>query len=308
MPPVDSAGRPLIRKLGTIDVDLVETTPVVFKGRVYRFEWVRARYAGNQLGDHFRLVDRQTGRATAPFALGYRFGSAFVAGDTVYVTATSSGRPGFAGGEQVMMFVSRDLKQWDTRPALDLPGWEIFNTSLCKTDRDYVLMFEIRLPKEQAGVAFTARFARSKDLRHWTLTPPECVYAKDRYTAPHALRYLDGWYYVFYLEAIYQPSRRYETRLVHSRDLLQWEASPLNPVLTASEEDKRVANPKLSAKQRAEVLDAVNLNNSDIDFCEQQGRLLITYSWGDQVGTEFLAEAEYQGTLAQFLRGWFPDR
>jgi len=29
--PVDADGRPLIRKLGTIDVDKVETTPVVFR-------------------------------------------------------------------------------------------------------------------------------------------------------------------------------------------------------------------------------------------------------------------------------------
>jgi hypothetical protein len=37
-PPVDTAGRPRIVKLGTIDCDLVETTPIVFKQRVYRFE------------------------------------------------------------------------------------------------------------------------------------------------------------------------------------------------------------------------------------------------------------------------------
>ncbi len=30
--------------------------------------------------------------------------------------------------------------------------------------------------------------------------PPECNYAKDRYSAPHCLRWLDGWFYNFYLE------------------------------------------------------------------------------------------------------------
>ena len=30
--------KPLIVKHGTIDLDLVETTPVVFGGRLYRFE------------------------------------------------------------------------------------------------------------------------------------------------------------------------------------------------------------------------------------------------------------------------------
>ncbi len=39
--PTDSDERPFIVKNGTIDCDLVETTPVVFKNKVYRFEYVR---------------------------------------------------------------------------------------------------------------------------------------------------------------------------------------------------------------------------------------------------------------------------
>src|SRR6185369_6911103 len=39
--PVDDRGRPLIRKLGTIDLDMVETTPIVLNGKLWRFEWVR---------------------------------------------------------------------------------------------------------------------------------------------------------------------------------------------------------------------------------------------------------------------------
>ena len=51
---------------------------------------------------------------------------------------------------------------------------------------------------------------------------------------------------------------------------------------------------------------AVNLNNSDIDFCEHEGRVIINYSWGNQKGIEHLAEARFEGTLAAFLRGWYP--
>ena len=125
--PTDSAGRPMIRKLGTIDLDLVETTPIVFKGRVYRFEWVRARYEGNQIGDHFRLVDRKTGAATEPFAHRCRFGSAFVDGDTVYVTGTRVDDAKFAGGDNVLVFASRDLETWESWPELQLTGWEPFD-------------------------------------------------------------------------------------------------------------------------------------------------------------------------------------
>src|SRR2546428_4528209 len=83
--------RPLIRKLGTIDLDLVETTPVVFKGRLYRFEWVREGYWNNQRKtNYFRFVDHETGEASPSFADGHEFGSAFVNGNTVYVTGTQA--------------------------------------------------------------------------------------------------------------------------------------------------------------------------------------------------------------------------
>jgi hypothetical protein len=96
-------------------------------------------------------------------------------------------------------------------------------------------------------------------------------------------------------------------RVVRSRDLTRWEPSPLNPVLRASPDDRQVLNPKLSATQRQRITEATDLNNSDIDFCDWQGRLVITYSWGNQLGVEHLAEAVYDGTEAQFLRAWFPE-
>ena len=36
-----ASSKPVIEKLGTIDCDMVETTPIVFNGRLYRMEWVR---------------------------------------------------------------------------------------------------------------------------------------------------------------------------------------------------------------------------------------------------------------------------
>jgi hypothetical protein len=290
-PPVDADGRPLIKKLGTVDVDKVENSPVVFRGKLYRCEWFRN--AGC-----FHFVDCATGRTTPQFAKGWCFANAFVEGDTVYVTGT---RP----GKEVQMWASKDLEHWDTWTALDLPRFQIFNTSIAKAGDKFVMMFEIGEPKEQAGVAFTARFATSSDLKHWAVTPPECVYAKDRYTAPHCLRYLDGYYYDFYLESIHGG---YEQFLVRSKDLIHWEPSPLNPVLRASDADRQIRNPKLTPLQRQRIATAKNLNNSDMDFCEYQGRLVIFYSWGNQQGVEHLAEAVYEGSLADFLRGWFPEK
>ena len=286
-----------INKLGTIDCDLVETTPIVFKNKVYRYEYVRKGYKQNTTGDSYsRFIDRESGEATPSFAKGYHLGSAFVDRDSVYVTAVD-----IWDGENIRMFVSADLKNWKSRSVLYLPGYGIFNSSLCKADDRYVLMFEIGKPKEEAGQRFTARFASSEDLVNWKLMPKECNYSKNRYTAPHALRYLDGYFYNFYLEAF----EGYEMRVVRSTDLIIWEASKYNPVLKASKEDKRIANSRLTEDQRTAILNAENRNNSDIDFCEYKNKLIINYSWGNQRGVEFLAEAEYAGSMQEFLKGFF---
>ncbi|MEW6751897.1 MAG: hypothetical protein AB1505_13110 [Candidatus Latescibacterota bacterium] len=289
--------KPQIEKLGTVDVDLVETNPVVFADRLYRFEYVRPNYPRNHTGDsYFRFVDRETGEPTPAFARGRHLGCAFVEGHAAYVTCVD-----IWDGEHLILYTSNDLRYWDERPILDLPGYGLFNTSLCRAHDRYVLMFEVGKPPRVAGVRFTGYFAFSTDLAHWELAPPECNYAKDRYTAPHCLRYLNGSYYDFYLEA----HEGYEQRVVRSRDLVHWEASPHNPVLKASPEDRRVANPKLTPLERQRIATATNLNNSDIDFCEHRGRVLITYSWGNQQGVEHLAEAVFPGTEQEFLEGWF---
>jgi hypothetical protein len=178
---------------------------------------------------------------------------------------------------------------------------------MCRADDRYVLMYELGKPPEEVGKRFTARFAVSKDLRQWQITPKECNYAKDRYTAPHCLRFLDGYFYNFYLEDIKSENTQfYETYVVRSKDLIHWESSPLNPVIRASEDDKKIANLKLTPDQQKDIAEAVNINNSDIDFCEFEGQLIINYSWGNQKGTEYLAEAVYKGTLREFLTAWFP--
>jgi hypothetical protein len=291
---------PPIRKLGTIDLLMVETTPVVFKSAVYRFEYVRENYYANKTGaSYFRFVDVATGKPTPAFAKGQHLGCAFVDGDTVYAFGVDKW-----GGSKITRFQSKDLDQWAERPALTVPGWGLYNTSVCGADGRYVMAIEVGAPKEVVGVPFTTFFAESKDLLEWKLLPKECVYSKEKYTACPALHYLDGYFYMIYLEA--RPGPTYESHIVRSKDLIRWESSRLNPVLAHSEEDKTIANPKLSADQQKAITQARNINNSDLDLCEYQCKTIIYYSWGNQQGTEFLAEAAYEGSLASFLRRFFP--
>jgi hypothetical protein len=295
--------KPLIRKLGTLDCDLVEATPVVFHGRLYRFEYVRRQYLPNQSGDsYFRFIDVTTGEPTAAFAHGYHLGSAYAEGDSVWAFGVD-----IWDGEEIRVFWSQDFANWESQTALRLPGWGLFNTSVCKGRDGYVMAFEVGQAPHDTGVRFTNYFARSTDLRHWELLPPEqVVFATDRYTACPAIRYLsDGRYYMVYLETL--PGPEYEMYMARTPDLINWELSPLNPVLAHSPEDKLIANPNLTPEQRAHIEGAQNRNNSDMDLCEFEGRTVIVYAWGNQVGTEFLAEAVYDGPLEEFMRGFFPE-
>ncbi|MBI5095070.1 MAG: hypothetical protein HZB26_21875 [Candidatus Hydrogenedentes bacterium] len=298
---VAAESKPVITKLGAIDCDMVETTPVVFNGKLYRFEYVRDNYKPNTTGKpYFRFVDVATGDTTPPFAEGFCLGSAYVEEGTVYVY----GIKGW-GTSSIAVFWSTDMKTWKTQTALAVEGWGIYNTSVCKGSDGYVLAIELGEPPAEVGVRFTMRFASSKDLLNWTPTKPECVYSKDRYTACPALRYLDGYYYMVYLEAY--PGPEYAPHIVRSKDLITWTSSPFNPIMKHDDQDKRIANPKLTPEQRKRIQSAKNINNSDVDFCEFQGKTYIYYSWGDQQGNEFFAEARFDGSQAAFLKGFFPE-
>lgn len=295
--------KPLIKKLGTLDCDMVETTPIVFRGRLYRFEYVRPNYPANTTGDsYFRFIDVQSGEPTPAFAAGHHLGSAHVQGDTVYAYGVKEDW----GRSTIQVFWSRDLETWSSQPALTVPDWSMYNNSVCQGPDRFVMAFEVGKPPEVVGKGFTNYFAESQDLLHWTLLPEECVFAKDRYTACPVLRFLpDGYYYMIYLEA--RPGPTYESHIVRSKDLVRWESSPLNPVLQHSPEDQRIANPHLPPDQQKRVAEAVNLNNSDVDLCEFEGKVILYYSWGNQQGIEHLAEAQYEGTLEGFLKGFFPE-
>jgi len=299
--------KPFIRKLGTIDCGLVEATPVVFGGKLYRFEYVREPhfYPPNTTGtSYFRFVDVETGAATPGFAAGYHLGSAFVDGDTAY----AFGVP-LWGQDRTQVFCSTDLVNWSDRTALSLPGWGIYNTSVCKGPDRYIMAFEVGEPEELVGKRFTNFFAASKDCLNWNLLPPEDhVFTRDRYSACPAIRYFAKHYYMIYLEAVPHPEddAAFVPYIVRTTDLVHWESSPLNPVMEYSDDDRQIANPNLTNEQRKGIRTAYNRNNSDVDLCEYNGRVVIYYSWGSQRGTEHLAEARYDGSLERFVKGFFP--
>ncbi len=289
-----------IKKIGTIDCDLVETTPVVWRDRLMRFEYVRQRYKPNTTGDSYmRFVDVVTGDATAAFGHGHHLGSAHVEGDRAYVYSL----PSRWGASTMHVHWSDDLEHWQSQVALHMDGWQLYNNTVSRGPDGYVMSFEAGEPADLVGVRFTNFFARSDDLLNWQYLGPDHVFARDRYTACPAMRFHNGWYYIFYLEAVgVGEAVEYETWLTRTRDFRDFEMSPHNPVLKWDEADKQLARPNLDAER---IAASFNRNNSDFDLCEYGGKVIINYSWGDQHGKEFLAEAEAPGPLGAFMESWF---
>lgn len=302
MPPRKS----LVKK-GTIEIAVVETTPVVWKDRLLRFEWVRNSQWGNAMGTNrekgcYRFVDMHTDEALPEFAEDHAFGCCYEEDGVMYV----HGVRGEGGGNVIDSFVSRDLCSWSQSTALVLPqDIAIYNTSVCKSPDGYVMAIEIGGSNPMVGVPFTCIFALSADLLNWTLLPTqEHCYARDRYTACPTLRWYDGWYYMIYLESA--PCARWLPYIVRSKDLRLFEPGLRNPIMIHSDEDKQLVRPdRFSPEEQAYIQNAVNCNNSDVDLCLYNGKTVILYSWGNQLGKEFLALAEYDGPPEAFLASFF---
>lgn len=282
-----------IIKTGTIDADIVEATPIVWRDQLYRFEYIRPRYWNNRSRQaYFRFVHVESGACTPPFGHGLHLGSALVWDGKVYVFAVNAW-----GGDTLLLLASEDLQRWSEPVVLwrDLE-MKAYNTSVCRTESGFVMAYELGEPSRYVGEPFTIFFAESEDLHHWRRCDELPSYLPDRYTACPTLRHVDGYFYMFVLEGSYNHEF-YET-LVRSRDLRQWQAAR-GIVLRQDERDR------IGAERFPAAATVRNINNSDVDLCEYRGRTVFCYAWGDQRGTEFLAGGYADCPLATFLQSWF---
>lgn len=255
--------QPEIRKLGTITPNVCEASIVVFRDQLWRMEW-------NKRFVEYRFVNVETGQITKPFQAG-RFGSAFVEGDTVYVSTSRN--------DHIEIIESRDLHSWKKKAETPFP-FDSFNTYIAKADGRYILMIETTDIGDSGEIGFKARFAESNDLTHWRLLPEtEANHRRRGYSAPHALKYLNGQFYLFYLNR--NSNGPYETYVSRSKNLRDWQMGR-KPVLSPSADEMN--------------------NTSDIDLCEYKGKVRIIYSWGNQQDVWHLAGAEYNGTMREFMK------
>lgn len=311
---------PQIRKLGAIQRGM-EQTPVIWQGRFMMAEsMIPDAVCPRQ---YIRVRDIETGEVTPPFGEDYYFASAYAEGDTLYVFATckhddreltmyttedAEAWHDSRGGHTVRMFKTTDLQHWEIKDILHCPEKRFWNTSVCRSDDGYRMAIEVSAEPgfeiPAIGVHFTSFFAKSADLENWEMLPDAYSYTPERYNACPALRWANGWYYMICLEAL--PCVRYAPYIYRTKNFLDWEVGFHNPIMMWSDEDRKIKPGCTFTPEERELLETgLNINCSDVDLCEYQGKTHIFYGNGDQMTYSFLCEAVYDGPLDEFLEAFF---
>jgi hypothetical protein len=261
-----------------VKADLCEMAPLTWEGTPAYLECIRPAAGGTAKDFHLEIREAASGRIRAKFAEGYGLASIFVHEGEALVFA-SRWEP--AGWRDVTLFRSRDLRTWTSEPIIRGDHEGLFNSSVCLGPDGFILAYE---SDDAQYPPFTIKFARSKDLRTWVKLP-EATFGTNRYTACPCIRYTNGFYYVLYLEQR-TPRWFFETYITRSRDLVHWELSAANPVLTPEGLDE-------------------GINASDPELAEESGRTVLYFADGDQRTWVNLKKAVYPGPLAAFLESWF---
>ena len=120
------------------------------------------------------------------------------------------------------------------------------------------------------------------------------------------MRYSEGWYYVISVTEL--PCQHYTNYIFRTKDFKDWYVGYYNPILMPDEDDRKIS-PR-AADFTEEMIEKIktngfNINNSDIDMCDYNGKVYINYACGNQLGYYYMAEAEYDGTVANFLKSYF---
>lgn len=199
------------------------------------------------------------------------YGSALVVGQRLYVFATSSDylSIGVAYTDDLVI-----LSPFTTILTA-LPNQTFYNTSVAPGPSGYVMSYEVR--EMPSMPAFSFRFAQSPDLVTWTKVG---TLFSNTYSACPTVRYFSGTYYVLFLA---HTASGYETWAARSTDLTHFQMSPYVVLAPISPDS----------------------NASDMDLVELNGVTYINFFEGNQVDSDKVETAIYQGTEEQFFQSLF---
>lgn len=297
----DNWQNPIVKQ-GRLGSPLVESSPFVFKDRLYlmesnqRFWDVKGAKPGDFFhDDEIRIRDVATGKIVSVALKNHGFGTVLVHDNKLYIFAGNygEGKPWRRMTEITMTYTS-DLKTW-SKPETVLkanPKEYFFNTAVCKGKDKFILLYETNDPTWKP---FTFRYVESQDLVHWKEIPG-AIYGKEKYVGGPALYYEGGWYYTLYLESI---KMGYETRITRSRNLVNWEDAPASrPFVTF---DPSIRNIPLIDPGIPES------NASDVELCYYKGQTILYFTGSDQTTAGDLQWAIYKGTPQQLFEHFFSN-
>ncbi len=298
-------GFPRIRKKGVVSPN-GEMTPFVFKGSLMRLELKDASKGTDVSNVSIAVIrDCKSGRIISEFGAGCYYFSAYTENDKLYVLCVDSVYPQLSG-DTIRIFESDDLVNWTSRVLLHNPGWRYYNTALTKGPDGYVLLMEAGEPSEYVGkYPFTFFFAKSEDMINWSLLDYSKCFSESRYMGGPWMRYSDGWYYVISVTEL--PCNRYTNYIYRTRDFSEWFVGLYNPILMPDEADRLISSSAVDIDDDivSDLATAFISSNSDIDMCDFEGKTYINYTVGNQLGFYLMAEAEYDGTVDEFLKANF---
>jgi len=276
-----------------------EVSPFVFKGKKYLLENVLYHYYDGHCHpelfheDHFRIRDAESGRVISRPLLNHYFAQIMVKDGRVHVFTADYGEASTWQCRQIVAITSEDLISWTAPiPVIRAENENLFNNSVTEKDGRYYMVYEsddCRYPK------FTAKFAKSDDLIHWEKIPG-AVYGRQKYVGGPAMEYMDGFYYVTYVNCFINPEtgeRNYDTRIARSKDLIDWEDSSQSVLMPLYD----YPDPERPELQQT--------NASDAEFLERDGKVICYWNGGNQVNLGGSYVSEYSGTLKQLFESFF---
>ena len=291
-----------ILKRGRLGSPLVETSPFVFKNRLYLLENNQRFWDvfGAKPGDLFhedevRMFDVESKEIASVALQNHGFGTVLTWEGRVYVFAGNYGlgKP-WRHMTEITMTSSADLKNW-TKPVTVLraaPNEFFFNTAVCRGKDEFILLYETN---DKRWKPFTFRYMASSDLKKWKEIP-DAIYGKDKYVGGPALYYEGGWYYTLYLESL---KKGYETRITRSKDLVHWDDAPKGrSFITFDSSHKNIPLIKPGISES---------NASDVELCYYKGKTILYFTGSDQTTAGDLQWATYDGTPRQLFEYFFKD-
>ena len=264
----------------------MENTPVIFNSQMMLVSNHRPGGAEAKGKDAYLYIDNlQTGSEVARFGQGHSFVSALVHGSELNVFAlefSDFGRVMNSNG--IDRLTSTDLKNWKTEKVILPDGGEhLFNSSVCRDDKGFLMAYESDKP-----VQFCFKFARSTDLSTWKKIPGLAFTGVNHeYSACPVIRFISPFYYVIYLHKAVEGHNGWISFLARSKNLIEWELSPFNPILEAGKGEGK--------------------NNSDVDILEYEGKTYLYYATGDQETWGTVRVAMFDGSEKVFFESHFPQ-